>query len=91
MATAALQAIDETHVEQMNRVSRHPRIVADAAYVLVCQPSRLFTYGDVDGSTLCRGNFVTDEDVLRSQGMRDFEQYRAVKSHAPLQKGSGRG
>lgn len=52
--------------------SRHPRIMADAAFVVLTQAARETT-----------GRFFIDEDVLREAGCRDFEQY-AVKPGAPL-------
>lgn len=43
---------------------RKPSIVADAAYVILSRNSRQFT-----------GNFVIDEEILRDEGIRDFNQY----------------
>jgi len=62
IATAAVQNLlggDET----MQR-SRKPEIMADAAHVILTRKSRSFT-----------GNFCVDEDVLRSAGVTDLEQY----------------
>jgi citronellol/citronellal dehydrogenase len=47
------------------RASRKPEIVADAAYLILTQPSRAFT-----------GRFVIDEDILAEHGMTDFAKYR---------------
>jgi citronellol/citronellal dehydrogenase len=43
---------------------RRPEIVADAAYALLCRPS-----------TTCTGRFTIDEDVLREEGIVDFDAY----------------
>ncbi len=53
---------------------RKPEIVADAAYAIVCQDSKLAT-----------GRFFLDEDVLRATGINNFDHY-AVKPGAPLMK-----
>jgi citronellol/citronellal dehydrogenase len=47
------------------RASRKPKIVADAAYLILTQPSRAFT-----------GRFVIDEDILAEHGVTDFTKYR---------------
>lgn len=47
--------------------SRKPAIIADAAYVMLSRNSRDYT-----------GNFAIDEDVLKSEGVTDFEQYACV-------------
>jgi citronellol/citronellal dehydrogenase len=47
--------------------SRTPEIMADAAHAVLTRPSRE-----------CTGNFFVDEDVLRAEGVTDFERY-AVK------------
>jgi citronellol/citronellal dehydrogenase len=52
--------------------SRKPEIMADAAYAVLTRPSRE-----------CTGNFFIDEDVLRSEGVTDFEKY-AVRPGASL-------
>ncbi|KAH6571483.1 hypothetical protein BASA50_000651 [Batrachochytrium salamandrivorans] len=51
-------------VESMSK-NRTTDIMADAAYVILNQPSRKFT-----------GNFAIDEVVLRYQGVTDFSKYR---------------
>jgi citronellol/citronellal dehydrogenase len=50
--------------ESMIRRSRKPEIVADAAYAILCKPSRGFT-----------GHFLIDEDFLRSEGVAQFSRY----------------
>ncbi len=52
--------------------TRTPRIVADAAYVVLTRDSRETT-----------GNFFIDEEVLASEGVSDFEPY-AVEAGKPL-------
>ena len=47
--------------------SRTPEIMADAAHAVLTRPSRK-----------CTGNFLVDEDVLRTEGVTDFDHY-AVK------------
>ena len=46
------------------QMSRKPEIVAEAAYHILSKPS-----GE------CTGNFFIDEDVLRREGVTDFETY----------------
>ena len=48
-------------------VSRSPQILADAAYTILCRPSRE-----------CTGNFFIDEEVLRAEGKADFSEYAGV-------------
>ena len=60
IATAAV----EVFFPQAMAGSRKTTIMADAAYAIVIRDSRTTT-----------GNFFIDEDVLRSQGVSDFEPY----------------
>jgi citronellol/citronellal dehydrogenase len=53
---------------------RNEEIVADAAHSILCRDSKTTS-----------GNFFIDEDVLRADGVRDFDQY-AVKPDEPLMK-----
>jgi len=71
IATAALNLLggDETA-----KHGRTPEIVADAAYAIVARPA-----------SACTGNFFIDEDVLRSEGIPDFDRY-AVKQGEPLMR-----
>jgi citronellol/citronellal dehydrogenase len=55
------------------RRCRKPEIVADAAHVILSQPSHNFT-----------GRFCIDEDVLRDVGYSDFAQYAVDRSIEPL-------
>jgi len=43
---------------------RKPSVVADAAYVMLSRNSRDYT-----------GNFAIDEDILKEEGVTDFDQY----------------
>lgn len=51
--------------EALMRRSRKPEIMADAAHAALCRDARAFT-----------GRFVLDEDILREEGVTDFEKYR---------------
>jgi len=46
---------------------RYPDIMADAAYIILTRSSRNFT-----------GNFVVDEDILKEEGVSNFDQYACV-------------
>ena len=59
--------------ESMAAMSRDPAIVADAAYAIVTKPSREVT-----------GNFFIDEDVLRAEGVTDFDVYGPASGQKPL-------
>jgi citronellol/citronellal dehydrogenase len=52
---------------------RKPEIMADAAYAILTSDSRQ-----------CTGNFFIDEDLLRTRGVTDFDQY-ATEPGQPLQ------
>ncbi len=72
IATSAVQNLlggDET----MNH-SRKPEIMADAAYAILTKPFRE-----------CTGNFFVDEDLLRKEGVTDFDQYLLVPGAQPTQ------
>lgn len=51
--------------DDMLRQSRNPEIMADAAYAILCRPSRSFT-----------GRFVHDDEVLADEGISNFDLYR---------------
>ena len=68
IATAAIGMIEGVRAEHC----RTPDIVADAAHAMLCRPAREYS-----------GHFALDEEVLRSQGVTDFERY-AVQPGAPL-------
>lgn len=61
--TIATQAIKVFFPEHMDK-SRKPEIMADAAYHIVTQDSKMLT-----------GNCLIDEEVLRNAGVRDFTCY----------------
>ena len=49
---------------------RQPSIVADAAHAVLTRPARG-----------CTGNFFIDEEVLREEGIKDFERYAVAPGH----------
>jgi citronellol/citronellal dehydrogenase len=53
--------------QKLADASRSPEILADAAYVILTQPS-----------LECSGNFFLDEEVLRAEGVTDFSRYATV-------------
>jgi citronellol/citronellal dehydrogenase len=63
IATAAIAMIDGVRPQNC----RTPAIVADAAHAILTRPSRDYT-----------GHFVIDEDILREQGVTDFDRYAVV-------------
>ena len=73
-----LTAIDTAAVrnvlgsDEMAKGCRLVSIMADAAYAILCRDS-----------SACSGNFYIDEEVLREEGVTDFEQY-AVEPGADL-------
>jgi citronellol/citronellal dehydrogenase len=69
IATAALAMLGGTVPPER---CRQPGIVADAAHAILVRDSRSAT-----------GNFYIDEDVLRAEGVTDFEKY-AVEPDQPL-------
>jgi citronellol/citronellal dehydrogenase len=54
--------------EDLIRRSRKPSIVADAAFLLFMKDFKSFS-----------GNFLIDEDFLRSEGITNFEEYRVSR------------
>ncbi len=71
IATSALNLMGG---EDTAKHGRKVEIVADAAYAILTRSARS-----------CTGNFFIDEDVLRAQGVEDFERY-AVKRGEPLMR-----
>jgi citronellol/citronellal dehydrogenase len=55
------------------RKARTPDIMADAAHAILTRDSRS-----------CTGNFYTDEDILREEGLTDFAGYRRAASEEDL-------
>lgn len=70
IATAAVKNI--LGGEALMRKSRHPQIVAEAAYHILKRPSHE-----------CTGYTFIDEDVLKAEGINDFKQF-AVDSQEEL-------
>ena len=69
--TAALQMIPGVDTN----FCRTPDIMADAAYVILNRDSKTTT-----------GNFFVDEEVLRENGVTDFEQYSVIPGTKELIK-----
>lgn len=70
--TIATAAIQYNFPPELMAASRKPAIMADAAIHVLTQACRELT-----------GQFLIDEDVLRSAGVSDFDQY-AVQPGVPL-------
>ncbi|MBE0566101.1 MAG: NAD(P)-dependent oxidoreductase [Krumholzibacteria bacterium] len=70
IATAAVRNL--LGGQQMVDASREPAVMGDAAHAILTRPARA-----------CTGNFFTDEEVLRQEGVTDFDRY-AVKPGTPL-------
>ncbi len=70
--TIATAAIEYNFPAAVLRASRKPSIMADAAHSILAR-----------GSRACSGNFFIDEDLLRAEGVEDFDQY-AVAPGTPL-------
>ena len=73
IATAAVRNL--LGGEQAIARSRTPDIVADAAHAILTRDARQ-----------CTGNFFIDDDVLREEGVSDFERYRVSPGDAELMK-----
>ncbi|MDP9142163.1 MAG: NAD(P)-dependent oxidoreductase, partial [Pseudomonadota bacterium] len=65
--TIATAAVAMVGGDMVLKKSRTPEIMADAAHVMLCKPSREFT-----------GQFCVDDVVLREAGVTDFSKYAAV-------------
>ncbi|MCU0655578.1 MAG: NAD(P)-dependent oxidoreductase [Polyangiaceae bacterium] len=70
IATAAVQNL--LGGDEVIRNSRTPDIMADAAHVILTRPSRE-----------CTGHFFVDEDLLREEGVTDFEKYLVTPGTTP--------
>jgi citronellol/citronellal dehydrogenase len=68
VATSALNLLGG---KETARHARTAEIVADAAHAVLTRPPRE-----------CTGNFFLDEDVLRAEGVVDFERYAAEPGQA---------
>lgn len=70
IATAAIAMLgDSVRAEHC----RTPEIVADAAHAILTKPARNVT-----------GRFLIDEDVLREEGVSDFDRYAVAPGHPLL-------
>jgi citronellol/citronellal dehydrogenase len=65
IATAAIKNL--LGGDRVMRMSRTPEIVADAAYAIFQKPAQTFT-----------GHFLIDDSFLFSEGVTDFDKYRAM-------------
>ena len=74
--TIATSAIEVFFPEMLDR-SRKPAIVADAAYAILNKDSQTTT-----------GNFFIDEDILRGEGVTDFDSYAVNCLGASVQDSS---
>src|SRR5690349_8958427 len=70
IATAAVQNL--LGGDAAMAVSRRPELYADAAYAVITKPSRE-----------CTGNTFLCEDVLRAEGVTDFDRYAYVPGATP--------
>jgi len=70
--TIATAAVNMLGGDELMMHSRKPDIMADAAYVILCRPSREFT-----------GNFCVDDTLLGDEGVTDLSVY-AVNPGLPL-------
>ncbi len=73
IATAAVRNL--LGGEQATIRSRTPDIVADVVHAILTRDARQ-----------CTGNFLIDDDVLREEGVSDFERYRVAPGDAELMK-----
>jgi len=64
LTTIATDALNILGGDPLKSLSRTDEIMADAAYLILTQPSRE-----------CTGNFFVDEDLLRAHGVTDFAKY----------------
>lgn len=70
IATAAVQNL--LGGDAVMQRARTPEIMADAAHAILVKPSRE-----------CTGNFFIDEDLLREEGVTDFELYNVTPGTEP--------
>ena len=71
--TIATAAVDMLGGDELMEHSRKPSIMADAAYVIFCKPSREFT-----------GNFCIDDSVLEGEGVTDLGVYAVNPDVQPM-------
>ncbi|XP_055526259.1 hydroxysteroid dehydrogenase-like protein 2 [Wyeomyia smithii] len=60
-------ATDMLRGQEVEKFTRKPEIMADAAYAILCRDPRT-----------CTGNFFIDEQVLKQEGITDFTEYSCV-------------
>jgi citronellol/citronellal dehydrogenase len=72
VATAAVQNL--LGGDEAVKRSRKPEIMGDAAHAILTKPSREFT-----------GRFCIDDEVLRAEGVTDFDQYACVPGNELVQ------
>jgi len=65
--TAAMEMLGGKDAENQ---CRKPEIMADAAYAILLKSSKDFT-----------GNFLIDDEVLRKEGITNFDDYSCVKGN----------
>jgi citronellol/citronellal dehydrogenase len=70
--TIATSAVRMLGGDELMMHSRKPEIMADAAYIILCKPSREFT-----------GHFCIDDTVIEGEGITDLSRY-AVNPELPL-------
>jgi NAD(P)-dependent dehydrogenase (short-subunit alcohol dehydrogenase family)/putative sterol carrier protein len=58
--------------DEARKGSRKPSIMADAAYAIACKDKSV------------SGNFFIDEELLKEEGVQDFDQYAEVPGHPLL-------
>jgi citronellol/citronellal dehydrogenase len=64
LTTISTNALNILGGDALKSLSRTEDIMADAAYAILTKPSRE-----------CTGNFFIDEDLLRTEGVTDFDKY----------------
>ncbi|XP_063613250.1 hydroxysteroid dehydrogenase-like protein 2 isoform X2 [Penaeus indicus] len=67
--TAAMEMLGG---DEVDRQCRKPEIMADAAYLMLCKDSKSYT-----------GNFAIDDEVLKNEGVTNFDEY-AIDPSSPL-------
>lgn len=58
---------------EVDKQCRKPEIMADAAYAIITKDSKSYT-----------GHFAVDDDVLKAEGVTDFDQYAVDPSEFVL-------
>jgi citronellol/citronellal dehydrogenase len=71
--TIATAAVEMLGGDPMMKASRKPEIMADAAHAILTKAAREVT-----------GNFFIDEEVLRGEGVTDFDAYAVSPGIKPL-------